>query len=561
MFGEDVGALGGVFRVTEGLQAEFGGERVFDTPIAEAGIAGICVGLAMAGWRPIAEMQFDGFSYPALDQVISHLAKYRERTRGRVGVPAVIRIPSFGGIRGKEHHGESPETYYAHTAGLKVVVPSTPLDAYRLLRRSIDDPDPVIFLEPKSRYWSKEDGDLTVEGPGIGRARVVREGGACVLIAYGAMVGRCLEAATALAADGIEATVLDLRSLVPLDVDGDRRRRPVDRTRGRRARGAAHPRDGRRDRGADRRGGVRPPRGAGRARHRSGRAVPARVARTALPPERRADLERRPHGGGLLMAERVFTLPDLGEGLEEAIVSAWLVAEGDTVSLNQPFVEIETAKATVEVPAPFAGRVARLHVAAGETLAVGAPLATFEVEGGDGTGTRHAGSSSPASSVLPEVIGGDGSPASAPARPSVAATPAVRKLAKDLGVDLSMVSGSGPDGRVTREDVDGRRRASDGSTMRATEDGPHVWRVATATDVEAIPVSLTRRAIADRLTEVAAIPQVTTFRTVDCTALEAVRADLGVSPLPVVRSGARRGVPGPSDAQRDLGRRPDPGLP
>ncbi len=219
VFGEDVGELGGVFRVTEGLQAEFGRERVFNTPIAEAGIAGICVGLAMAGWRPIAEMQFEGFSYPALDQVISHVAKYRERTRGRVGVPAVIRIPSFGGIRGKEHHGESPETYYVHTAGLKVVVPSSALDAYRLLRLSIDDPDPVIFLEPKSRYWSKEKGDLTVDGAGIGRARRVRDGGSCVLIAYGAMVARCLEAANALSGDGIEATVLDLRSLVPLDVE------------------------------------------------------------------------------------------------------------------------------------------------------------------------------------------------------------------------------------------------------------------------------------------------------------------------------------------------------
>jgi 2-oxoisovalerate dehydrogenase E1 component beta subunit len=219
VFGEDVGALGGVFRVTEGLQDEFGTERVFNTPIAEAGIAGICVGLAMAGWRPIAEMQFDGFSYPALDQVISHVAKYRERTRGRVPMPVVIRIPSFGGIKGKEHHGESPETYYAHTAGLKVVVPSSPLDAYRLLRRSIDDPDPVIFLEPKSRYWSKEDGGLTTDGPGIGSARTVREGGACVLITFGAMVGRCLEAASALAEEGIECAVLDLRSLVPLDVD------------------------------------------------------------------------------------------------------------------------------------------------------------------------------------------------------------------------------------------------------------------------------------------------------------------------------------------------------
>ena len=218
MFGEDVGELGGVFRVTEGLQAEFGRERVFNTPIAEAGIAGVCVGLAMAGWRPVAEMQFDGFSYPALDQVIGHVAKYRERTRGRVAMPITIRIPSFGGIKGKEHHGESPETYYVHTAGLKVVVPSTPLDAYRLLRLAISDPDPVIVLEPKSRYWSKEEGEPTTEGPGIGLARMLREGSSCVLISYGAMVHRCLEAAAALEAEGVGCAVLDLRSLVPLDV-------------------------------------------------------------------------------------------------------------------------------------------------------------------------------------------------------------------------------------------------------------------------------------------------------------------------------------------------------
>jgi 2-oxoisovalerate dehydrogenase E1 component beta subunit len=218
VFGQDVGRLGGVFRVTDGLQPDFGRGRVFDTPIAEAGIAGICVGLAMAGWRPIAEMQFDGFSYPALDQVISHVAKYRMRTRGRVSMPIVIRIPSFGGIKGKEHHGESPETYYVHTAGLKVVVPADALDAYLLLRQSIDDPDPVIFLEPKSRYWVKSSGELTAEGPDIGRARILREGGACVLIAYGAMVARCLEAAERLANGGLDCAVLDLRSLVPLDL-------------------------------------------------------------------------------------------------------------------------------------------------------------------------------------------------------------------------------------------------------------------------------------------------------------------------------------------------------
>jgi pyruvate dehydrogenase E2 component (dihydrolipoamide acetyltransferase) len=188
------------------------------------------------------------------------------------------------------------------------------------------------------------------------------------------------------------------------------------------------------------------------------------------------------------MPERVFPLPDLGEGLGEAVVSAWLVAEGDAVELNQPFVEIETAKATVEVPAPFAGRIAKLHVGAGETLAVGAPLVTFEVAGSVG--------------ALP-----------------VTATPAVRKLAKDLGVDLSDVAGSGPDGRITRADVE--RLADSG---RETED---VGRSTT------VPLSPTRRAIAARLTEVAAIPQVTTFRTIDCSALETHRESLRVSPLPV----------------------------
>lgn len=206
------------------------------------------------------------------------------------------------------------------------------------------------------------------------------------------------------------------------------------------------------------------------------------------------------------MAERVFTLPDLGEGLEEAIVSAWLVAEGATVELNQPFVEIETAKATVEVPSPFAGRVAKLHVGAGETLAVGAPLATFEVE-------------------------------AAAEATSVTAAPAVRKLARDLGVDLAMVSGSGPGGRVTREDVEslarsGVRAASYPATLPSG--GPATaWTVGSNSSSEEIPVSPIRRAVAQRLSQVAAIPQVTTFRTVECTALEAVRRNLGVSPLPV----------------------------
>ena len=218
VYGQDVGTLGGVFRVTDGLQDAFGAERVFDTPIAEAAMVGAAVGLALAGWKAVVEIQFDGFSYPALDQVISHVAKYRERTRGRVAMPITIRIPSFGGIRGKEHHGESPETYYVHTAGLKVVVPSAALDAYRLLRLAIGDPDPVIVLEPKARYWSKEDGELTTDGPGIGEGRVLRAGDACTVVTYGAMVTRCLESAAALADEGLEIQLLDLRSLSPLDV-------------------------------------------------------------------------------------------------------------------------------------------------------------------------------------------------------------------------------------------------------------------------------------------------------------------------------------------------------
>jgi 2-oxoisovalerate dehydrogenase E1 component subunit beta len=219
VFGEDVGVLGGVFRVTDGLQTEFGPDRVFDTPISEAAIVGAAVGLAMAGWRSVVEMQFDAFSYPAFEQVVDHVAKLRTRTRGVVGVPVVIRIPSFGGIRGKEHHGESPETYYVHTAGLKVLVPSGALDAYRLLRLAIDDPDPVVFLEPKARYWAKEEGELAVGGPGIGEARILREGDACTVVAYGAMVTRAIAAAETLADEGVAARVVDLRSLSPLDLD------------------------------------------------------------------------------------------------------------------------------------------------------------------------------------------------------------------------------------------------------------------------------------------------------------------------------------------------------
>ncbi|GAA1603023.1 MULTISPECIES: alpha-ketoacid dehydrogenase subunit beta [Kribbella] len=217
MFGEDVGALGGVFRITDGLTAEFGENRCFDTPLAEAGIVGTAVGMAMNGMRPVVEMQFDAFGYPAFEQVVSHVAKMRNRTRGKVTLPMVIRIPYGGGIGGVEHHSDSSESYFAHTPGLTVVTPATVADAYGLLRKAIEFPDPVVFMEPKKLYWAKEEVDLTEAVPAIGRASVRREGADATLIAYGPAVPVALEAAEVAAAEGRQLTVVDLRSVVPFD--------------------------------------------------------------------------------------------------------------------------------------------------------------------------------------------------------------------------------------------------------------------------------------------------------------------------------------------------------
>lgn len=220
VFGEDVAAQGGVFRVTEGVAAEFGESRCFDTPLAESAIIGISVGLALRGFVPVPEMQFDGFSYPAFDQIVSHLAKFRQRTRGEIGMPVTIRVPSFGGIGAAEHHSESTETYWVHTAGLKVVTPATPSDAYWLLRHAISCPDPVIFLEPKRRYWGRELVDTTTAGLPIGRAQVRREGADVTVLTYGGLVATALGAADEAAKQNEwSVEVVDLRSLSPLDFD------------------------------------------------------------------------------------------------------------------------------------------------------------------------------------------------------------------------------------------------------------------------------------------------------------------------------------------------------
>ncbi|MEV5707434.1 alpha-ketoacid dehydrogenase subunit beta [Actinoallomurus sp. NPDC052274] len=217
VFGEDVGRLGGVFRITDGLTAEFGEDRCFDTPLAEAGIVGFAVGMAMGGFRPVVELQFDAFAYPAFEQIASHVAKMRNRTRGRVELPMVIRIPYAGGIGGVEHHCDSSEAYYAHTPGLKVVTPATVDDAYSLLREAIEDPDPVIFLEPKRLYWSKAQVTLPVRAEPFGRAAIRRQGRDATLVAYGPTVPVALEAAEAATEEGWDLEVVDLRTIVPFD--------------------------------------------------------------------------------------------------------------------------------------------------------------------------------------------------------------------------------------------------------------------------------------------------------------------------------------------------------
>ncbi len=217
IFGEDVGPLGGVFRVTDGLSRQFGEERVWDSPLAESGIVGTAIGMAMYGLRPVVEMQFDAFSYPAFEQITSHVAKMRNRTRGHIALPLVIRIPYAGGIGGVEHHSDSSEAYWTHTPGLTVVTPSNPADAYSMLREAIASDDPVIFLEPKSRYWVRDEVVLPVRTAPMNRAVVLREGTDVTLLAYGPTVKTALQAAELASMENLSIEVVDLRSLSPFD--------------------------------------------------------------------------------------------------------------------------------------------------------------------------------------------------------------------------------------------------------------------------------------------------------------------------------------------------------
>ena len=219
LMGEDIGTLGGVFRVTEGLKNEFGENRVLDTPLAESGIVGTAIGLAMRGYRPVCEIQFDGFVFPAFDQIMSQLAKQTSRHQGDQSFPIVIRIPYGGHIGAVEHHQESPEAYFAHTPGLRVLSPATPNDGYHMIQQAIQSNDPVIFLEPKARYWPKGDVDIDGTPAPAHQSRVVRTGTDVTVVGHGAMVAMLLDAAEVAKGEGVNLEVIDLRSLSPVDYD------------------------------------------------------------------------------------------------------------------------------------------------------------------------------------------------------------------------------------------------------------------------------------------------------------------------------------------------------
>ncbi|MBP2475665.1 pyruvate dehydrogenase E1 component beta subunit [Crossiella equi] len=218
VMGEDVGKLGGVFRVTDGLQKDFGEQRVLDTPLAESGIIGTAIGLALRGYRPVCEIQFDGFIFPGFDQIVSQLAKLQYRSRGQLRMPVVVRVPFGGGIGAVEHHSESPESYFAHTAGLKVVACSNPVDAYWMIQQAVQCDDPVLFFEPKQRYHEKAELDTTATPVPLFSSRVLRKGSSVTVAAYGPTVKTVLDAATAAAEEGLELEVVDLRALSPLDL-------------------------------------------------------------------------------------------------------------------------------------------------------------------------------------------------------------------------------------------------------------------------------------------------------------------------------------------------------
>ena len=406
IMGEDVGKLGGVFRVTDGLQKDFGEDRVIDTPLAESGILGTAVGLAMRGYRPVCEIQFDGFVYPAYDQIVSQVAKMHYRSRGSLTMPIVIRIPFGGGIGAVEHHSESPEAYFAHTAGLKVVACSNPVDAYWMIQQAITADDPIVFFEPKRRYWEKGELDGRCTPDPLFTSRVVRAGTDVTVLAYGPMVktaSRRRSPPTTRARASRSSTCARCRRSTwrrcttrcarPAASSSCTRHRSTSASAPRSPPGSPRSASTRsRHRCCASAGSTRPTRRAGSRRSTSPTSTGCSTPSTARSPTDR--LIRN----GLRMSDvKQFKLPDVGEGLTEAEIVTWKVKVGDTVKVNDVIVEIETAKSLVELPCPYAGTVIELLAAEGDTVNVGSPIIAVE------TGDAGAAPAAPPAPATPEV--------------------------------------------------------------------------------------------------------------------------------------------------------------
>lgn len=411
--GEDVGKLGGVFRITDGLQKDFGEDRVIDTPLAESGIVGTAIGLALRGYRPVVEIQFDGFVFPAYDQIVTQLAKMHARALGKIKLPVVIRIPYGGGIGAVEHHSESPEALFAHVAGLKVVSPSNASDAYWMMQQAVQSDDPIIFFEPKRRYWDKGEVETdSIPGP-LHKASLARTGTDLTLVAYGPMVKVCLEAAAAAQEEGKSIEVLDLRSMSPIDFDAIQT--SVEKT-GRLV--VVHEAPVFYGSGAEiaaritercfyhleapvlRVGGYHAPYPPARSRTST-----CRVSTVCSTPStarwRTEDWDVTTMTDTSNAARfREFKMPDVGEGLTEAEILKWYVQPGDTVTDGQVVCEVETAKAAVELPIPFDGVVHELRFPEGTTVDVGQVIIAVDVAPGSGDAAPAA---APAPVAQPEL--------------------------------------------------------------------------------------------------------------------------------------------------------------
>ena len=583
IFGQDVGYFGGVFRCTEGLQKKYGKSRVFDAPISEGGIVGAAVGMGAYGLRPVPEIQFADYFYPASDQIVSEAARLRYRSAGEFTAPITIRMPCGGGIYGGQTHSQSPEALFTQVCGLRTVMPSNPYDAKGLLIASIENDDPVIFLEPKRLYngpfdghhenpvvpWSQHalgevpEGYYTVP---LESASVFRAGSQLTVLAYGTMV---FVAEAAARETGIDAEIIDLRSLWPLDLDTilasvKKTRRCVVVHEATRTCGF----------GAELLSLVQEhcfyhleaP-----IERVTGWDTPYPHAQEWLyfPGPARVGAAFLARDGGM-MGTYIIKTPDIGEGIAEVELVAWHVREGDNVVADQLLADVMTDKATVEIPSPVAGRVLTLGGSIGQAVAVGSELIRLEVEG---EGNLKAGAAPaavtagpagqpaqpaklPAAPLLPtfavppppnagervrQVVGAaaaaaaDSTTGSAAERPI--ASPAVRRRAWELGIPLEQVHATGPAGRIVQADLDAHARAHPGLALPAPASGtPHASAVAVPVRVntfgelnstEAIPVIGLRRKIAMKMQDAKRrIPHFSYVEEIDVTELEALRQTL-----------------------------------